>query len=100
MEDEVERKMKARVPNQTTMQQMIDAAVSQAQTNAIKLCVVTGIAADVDCGFAESTLQKKYKKWKSYIDSVRSGNVTWEEIAQTLEEENGITFDWMDGEPS
>lgn len=88
--------MKARVPNKTTMQQLIDEAVEKATTNAIKLCVVTGIAADVDCGFAESTLQKKYKKWKSYIDSVRSGNVAWEEIAETLEEEKGITFDWID----
>jgi hypothetical protein len=50
--------MKARVPNKT----MIANERDKAQTDAIKLCVVTGIAADVDCGFAESTLEKKYKK--------------------------------------
>lgn len=88
--------MKARIPSKTTMQQLIDEAVEKATTNAIKLCVVTGTMADVDCGFAQSTLEKKYKKWKSYIDSVRNGNVAYEEIVETLKEEKGITFDWID----
>lgn len=88
--------MKARVPTQTTMQQAVNNAKEEAMTNAIKLCVVTGLASDVDCGFAKSTLEKKYKKWKSYIDSVRSGNVTWQEIAETLKEEHDISFDWID----
>ncbi len=91
--------MKARVPTQTTMQQAVDNAKEEAMTNAIKLCVVTGLASDVDCGFAKSTLEKKNKKWKSYIDSVHSGNVTLQEIKDTLKEENGITFNWMEGEP-
>lgn len=88
--------MKARIPSKTTMQQLIETAQEEATMNAIKLCVVTGMASDVDCGFAESTLMKKYKKWKSYIDSVRCGNVTWQEIADNLKEEKGITFDWID----
>ncbi len=87
--------MKARVPNQTTLQKAVEEAENQAMTNAIKLCVVTGIASDIDCGFAESTITKKYKRWKSYIDSVRNGNVTWQEIADELKQEHNISFDWI-----
>ena len=45
---------------------------------------------------ANLEFEKKYKKWKSYIDSVRNGNVAYEEIVETLKEEKGITFDWID----
>ena len=84
MEDEVDEEMKARVPSKTTMQTTIDKAVDQAQTNAIKLCVVTSVASQVDVGLAESTITKISKKQKSYIDSILKGNVTWQEIADML----------------
>lgn len=87
--------MKARIPTKTTMQQTIEIAKEQAQTNAIKLCVVTFMQSLVDVGLAESTIQKILKKEKSYIDSVRGGNVTYQEIAQSLEEEHGMTFNWI-----
>ena len=94
--------MKARVIDKSSFQQMQEEferaksqAVDQAQTNAIKLCVVTFMQSLVDVGLAESTIQKILKKEKSYIDSVRGGNVTYQEIAQSLEEEHGMTFNWI-----
>ena len=83
--------MKARVPNRT----MIAAERDKAQTDAIKLCIVTFVAALNDVGLAESTIDKVLKKNKSYIDSIRGGNVTWQEIAETLTEERNISFDWI-----
>jgi hypothetical protein len=83
--------MKARVPNRTLIQSERD----KAQTDAIKLCVVTFVASLNDIGLAESTIDKILKKEKSYIDSIRNGNVEWQEIAETLKEEKGITFDWI-----
>jgi pullulanase/glycogen debranching enzyme len=97
--------MKARTPTKTSLQEIKDEynrllqeAVAREHTNAIELCIVTRTAADVDSGLAESTVLKTTKRWKSYIDSVHSGNVTLQEIKDTLKEENGITFDWMEGE--
>lgn len=94
--------MKARVIDKSSFQRMQEEfeqaksqAVDQAQTNAIKLCVVTFMQSLVDVGLAESTIQKILKKEKSYIDSVRGGNVTYQEIAQSLEEEHGMTFNWI-----
>jgi hypothetical protein len=83
--------MKARVPNKT----MIAAERDKAQTDAIKLCIVTFVASLNDVGLAESTIDKVLKKNKSYIDSIRGGNVTWQEIAETLTEERNISFDWI-----
>lgn len=83
--------MKARVPSKT----MIASERNKAQTDAIKLCIVTFVASLNDVGLAESTIDKILKKEKSYIDSIRSGNVEWQEIAETLHEEKGITFDWI-----
>jgi hypothetical protein len=83
--------MKARVPDRT----MIAAERDKAQTDAIKLCIVTFVASLNDVGLAESTIDKILKKEKSYIDSIRNGNVEWQEIAESLQEEKGITFDWI-----
>lgn len=83
--------MKARVPDRT----MIATERDKAQTDAIKLCIVTFVAALNDVGLAESTIDKVLKKNKSYIDSIRGGNVTWQEIAETLTEERNISFDWI-----
>lgn len=94
--------MKARTPTKTSLQEIKDEynrllqeAVKKEHSNAIELCIVTRVAADVDSGLAESTITKTTKRWKSYIDSVHSGNVTLQEIKDMLKEENGITFDWM-----
>lgn len=105
--------MNARVPTKSAMQELqeeyeeslrkmqeeydrcLAINTENAQNNAIKLCVVTGTASFVDMGFAESSITKFSKRWKSYIDSVRKGNVTWQEIATMLKEEEDITFDWM-----
>jgi hypothetical protein len=32
---------------------------------------------------------------KFLIDKSKNGNVEWQEIAETLHEEKGITFDWI-----
>jgi hypothetical protein len=105
--------MNARVPTKSAMQEIQEEYeeslkkmqeeyvrclvinTENAQNNAIKLCVVTGTASLVDVGLADTTIEKIFKKWKSYIDSVRKGNVDWQEIATTLKEEEDITFDWM-----
>lgn len=94
--------MKARTPTKTSLQEIKDEynrllqeAVKKEHSNAIELCIVTRVAADVDSGLAESTITKTTKRWKSYIDSVHSGNVTLQEIKDNLKTENGITFDWM-----
>lgn len=94
--------MKARVPTPSAMQELqkeydrcLEINTNNAQNNAIKLCVITGTAALVDVGLAESTIEKIFKKWKSYIDSVRKGTVTWQEIAEMLKEEEDISFDWI-----
>jgi hypothetical protein len=84
--------MKASIPDKT----LIDKTKDIATTNAIKLCIVSFVASLNDVGLAESTIDKILKKNKSYIDSIRNGNVTWQEIAETLHEEKGITFDWID----
>lgn len=84
--------MKARLPNKT----MIQSERDKAQTDAIKLCIVTFVASLNDVGLAESTIDKVYKKEKSYINSIRSGNVTWQEIAEELERTKGITFNWLE----
>lgn len=124
MEDEVDKKMKARVPDKSAMQKIqeeydrslqairedfnkklkemqeeydrcLAINTENAQNNAIKLCVVTGTASFVDMGFAESSITKFSKRWKSYIDSVRKGTVELQEVIDTLEEEEDISFDWM-----
>ena len=94
--------MKARVPTPSAMQELqkeydrcLEINTENARNNAIKLCVITGTASLVDVGLAESTIEKIFKKWKSYIDSVRKGTVTWQEIAETLKEEEDISFDWI-----
>ena len=95
--------MKARVPDKSLIQQMqeeydkrLAEEVDKAQTNAIKLCMVTFMQSLDDVGLAESTIDKVYKKEKSYINSIRSGNVTWQEIAEELEKTKGITFKWLE----
>ena len=95
--------MKARVPDKSLIQQMqeeynkkLAEEVDKAQINAIKLCMVTFMQSLDDVGFAESTIDKVYKKEKSYINSIRSGNVTWQEIAEELEKTKGITFNWLE----
>ena len=85
--------MKARLPDKTTMQKSID----EAQNNAIKLCMVTFMQSLDDVGLSESTMKKIYKKQKSYIDSIRAKTVTWQEIAENLQQEKGITFEWIEG---
>ena len=98
--------MKARIPDKSAMQEAyeqlraefqkkLEEMVETEHNNAIELCIVTRTAADVDSGLAESTVLKTTKRWKSYIDSVHSGNVTLQEIKDNLKTENGITFDWM-----
>ena len=94
--------MKARIPTPSAMQELqkeydrcLEINTNNAYNNAIKLCVITGTASLVDVGLAESTIDKIFKKWKSYIDSVRKGTVTWQEIAETLKEEEDISFDWI-----
>ena len=94
--------MKARTPTKSSLQEIKDEynrllqeAVKKEHSNAIELCIVTRVQADVDSGLAESTVTKTTKRWKSYIDSVHSGNVTLQEIKDNLKTENGITFDWM-----
>ena len=94
--------MNARVPTKSAMQELqkeydrcLEINTNNAQNNAIKLCVITRTAALVDVGLAESTIEKIFKKWKSYIDSVRKGTVTWQEIAEMLKEEEDISFDWI-----
>jgi pullulanase/glycogen debranching enzyme len=94
--------MKAIIPTKSALQEikeeynrLLQEAVAKEHANAIDLCIVTRMAADVDSGLAESTVLKTTKRWKSYIDSVHSGNVTLQEIKDTLKEENGIIFDWM-----
>ena len=95
--------MKARVPDKSLIQQMqeeynkkLAEEVDKAQINAIMLCMVTFMQSLDDVGFAESTIDKVYKKEKSYINSIRSGNVTWQEIAEELEKTKGITFNWLE----
>lgn len=105
--------MKARIPTKSRMQEMYDELkatyekeleriteqyqkkVDDAYNEAIDLCIVTRMQADIDSGLAESTVLKTTKRWKSYIDSVHSGNVSLQEIKDTLKEENGIIFEWM-----
>lgn len=105
--------MKARVPTKSRMQEMYDELkatyekeldrinqeyqkkVDEAFDSAINLCIVTRMQADIDSGLAESTVLKTTKRWRSYIDSVHSGNVTVEEITATLEEDYGLKFEWM-----
>lgn len=88
--------MKARVPDKTTLQKLLDEAADKARTDAIKLCCVTDVASLNDIGLAESTIDKKLKKQFSYIQSILKGNVTWQEIAEALKEERGITFEWIE----
>lgn len=97
--------MKARMPSKSALQEikeeynrLLQEAAKREHNNAIELCIVTRTAADVDSGLAESTVSKTTKRWKSYIDSVHSGNVSLQEIKDNLKEENGITFDWMEGD--
>lgn len=95
--------MKSRVLDKSHIQQLqeeydkrLAEEVDKAQTNAIKLCMVTFMQSLDDVGLAESTIDKVYKKEKSYINSIRSGNVTWQEIAEELEKTKGITFKWLE----
>lgn len=99
--------MKARTPTKSAMQEAyenlraefqkkLEETVAIEHNNAIELCIVTRMAADVDCGFADKTVLRATKRWKSYIDSVHSGNVSLQDIKDNLKEENGITFDWME----
>lgn len=96
--------MKAFVPKKSDYQKLkefydekLKELVKLEHSEAINLAIVTRIAADVDSGLAESTILKNTKRWKSYIDSVHSGNVTLQEIIDTLEKENGLDFSWMKG---
>lgn len=95
--------MKSRVIDKSHIQQLqeeydkrLAEEVDKAQTNAIKLCMVTFMQSLDDVGLAESTIDKVYKKEKSYINSIRKGNVTWQEIAEELEKTKGITFKWLE----
>jgi hypothetical protein len=106
--------MNARIPTKSRMQEMYDELkatyekeldrinqeyqkkVDEAFEQAINLCIVTRMQADIDSGLAESTVLKTTKRWRSYIDSVHSGNVSLEEIKTTLKEEHGMKFEWMD----
>lgn len=88
--------MKAFVPQESTYQQQLKAETTKARTDAIKLCMVTFVASLNDVGLSESTIDKILKKNKSYVDSILKGNVTWLEIAETLHEEKGIEFDWIE----
>ena len=65
---------------------------------AINLAIVTRMAADIDEGLDEATVVNTTKRWRSYIDSVHSGNVTLKEIKDSLRDENGVDFSWMDKE--
>lgn len=88
--------MKAFVPQESTYQRELKARETQARLNAIKLCIVTFVASLNDVGLSETTIDKILKKNKSYVDSILKGNVTWLEIAETLHEEKGIEFDWIE----
>lgn len=65
---------------------------------AINLAIVTRMAADIDEGLDEETVVSTTKRWRSYIDSVHSSNVTLKEIKDSLRDENGVDFSWMDKE--
>ena len=95
--------MKALIPTKTTVQQLreefqtkYNEGIKAEHELAIELCIVTRMMADIDSGLAESTVLKTTKRWKSYIDSVHSGNVTLQEIKDALKEEHGIVLDWSD----
>lgn len=95
--------MKSRVLDKSHIQQLqeeydkrLAEEVDKAQTNAIKLCMVTFMQSLDDVGLAESTIDKIYRKEQSYVNSIRSGNVTWQEIAEELEKTKGITFNWLE----
>jgi molecular chaperone GrpE (heat shock protein) len=94
--------MKSRVLDKSHIQQLqeeydkrLAEEVDKAQTNAIKLCMVTFMQSLDDVGLAESTIDKIYRKEQSYVNSIRKGNVTWQEIAENLETEKGLTFNWI-----
>ena len=96
--------MKAFVPKKSDYQKLkefydekLKELVKLEHSEAINLAIVTRMAADIDSGLAESTIIKNTKRWRSYIDSVHSGNVTLQEIIDTLEKENGFDFSWMKG---
>jgi hypothetical protein len=106
--------MKARIPDKSRMQELYEELkakyeveleklneeykrnVEKVRDETLNACILTRMQADIDSGLAESTVMKTTKRWKSYIDSVHSGNVTLQEIKDTLKEENGIIFEWMD----
>lgn len=65
---------------------------------AINLAIVTRMQADIDEGFDPEDVVRAAKRWRSYIDSVHNGNVTLQEIKESLEEECGIDLSWMESE--
>jgi molecular chaperone GrpE (heat shock protein) len=94
--------MKSRVLDKSHIQQLqeeydkrLAEEVDKARTDAIKLCMVTFMQSLDDVGLAESTIDKIYRKEQSYVNSIRKGNVTWQEIAENLETEKGLTFNWI-----
>lgn len=97
--------MKAFVPQKSDYQRLkeyydekLKELVQLEHDAAINLAIVTRMAADIDEGLPEETVVSTTKRWRSYIDSVHSGNVTLKEIKDSLRDENGVDFSWMDKE--
>lgn len=97
--------MKAFVPQKSDYQRLkeyydekLKELVKLEHDAAINLAIVTRMAADIDEGLDEETVVSTTKRWRSYIDSVHSGNVTLKEIKDSLRDENGVDFSWMDKE--
>jgi hypothetical protein len=105
--------MKARIPDKSRMQELYEELkakyeveleklneeykrnVEKVRDETLNACILTRMQADIDSGLAESTVMKTTKRWKSYIDSVHSGNVTLSEIKTTLEDDYHMDFSWM-----
>lgn len=97
--------MKAFVPQKSDYQRLkeyydekLKELVQLEHDAAINLAIVTRMATDIDEGLPEETVVSTTKRWRSYIDSVHSGNVTLKEIKDSLRDENGVDFSWMDKE--
>lgn len=95
--------MKALVPTKSVMQKLkeeYDAKLKELvrleHDAAINLAIVTRMAADIDEGLDEEVVVSTTKRWRSYIDSVHSDNVSLQEIKDALKEDYGIDFSWMD----
>lgn len=86
--------MKAFVPQKSDYQRLkeyydekLKELVKLEHDAAINLAIVTRMAADIDEGLSEETVVSTTKRWRSYIDSVHSGNVTLKEIKDSLRDE-------------